>query len=306
MRRRFEIVMAERYGMCFGVRDALVVAEKVARDGSATVLGQLVHNEVVRRRLAGLGMVEGDLRASGAGTRDVLVTAHGAADRDRERWESAGYRVTDTTCPLVRKAHVALAQLVAAGCLPVVIGKRDHVEVRGLCGDFPGARVVLGEAEVAELPEVSRMGVVAQTTQPIERVREILGMIRARFPGTAVEFRDTVCQPTKARQAALGALCRQVGLVLVVGGSNSNNSWQLVEKARRLGCRAERVARPEEVKEHWLYGAARVGVTAGTSTLAETVEEVVRHLEGLGGERAQDAARPREKAIPGSDAAIRA
>ena len=285
MRGQFEIVMAERYGMCFGVRDALVEAEKVAKRGPATVLGQLVHNEVVRKRLAGMGAVEGDLGAPGAATRDVVVTAHGAADRDRERWKAAGYRVTDTTCPLVRKAHTALAQLVAGGCLPVVIGKRDHVEVRGLCGDFPGARVVLSEAEVADLPEVPLMGVVAQTTQPIERVREILAMIRARFPRSEVVFRDTVCQPTKARQVALEILCRQVELVLVVGGSNSNNSWQLVEKARRLGCRAERVSRSEELREHWLYGTARVGVTAGTSTLRETVEEVVRRLEKLGGVR---------------------
>jgi 4-hydroxy-3-methylbut-2-enyl diphosphate reductase len=282
---RFEIVMAARYGMCFGVRDALEAAEGVARQGPVTVLGQLVHNEVVRKRMADLGAREGDLRARGAETKEVVVTAHGASDRDRARWRAAGYRLTDTTCPLVHKAHQALAQLVAAGCAPVVIGKRDHVEVRGLTGDFPGAQVVLDEQDVDQLGFAPVFGVVSQTTQPIERVRRVVEMIERRHPEARVEFRDTVCQPTKARQDALTALCQDVELVLVVGGSNSNNSWQLVEKARGLGCRAERAGGPGDVKEHWFQGVRRVGLTAGTSTLEETVQAVVRHLRVLGGTR---------------------
>lgn len=280
---RFEVVMAARYGMCFGVRDALTAAAAAAERGPVTVLGQLVHNEVVRERMAQLGAREGDLWARGAETEEVVVTAHGAADRDRQRWKAAGYRVTDTTCPLVHKAHAVLAQLVAAGCAPVVIGKRDHVEVRGLSGDFPGTQVVLTEEDVEGLVYAPVFGVVSQTTQPIEWVRRVVGLIRERHPTARVEFRDTVCQPTKARQDALTSLCAEVDLVLVVGGTNSNNSWQLVEKARDLGCRAELAGGPDRVKEHWLYGARRVGVTAGTSTLEETVRAVVDHLEMLGG-----------------------
>lgn len=275
--------MAARYGMCFGVRDALEAAEEAAKRGPVTVLGQLVHNEVVLKRMAELGAREGDLWSRGAETEGVVVTAHGAADRDRKRWQAAGYRLTDTTCPLVHKAHQALAQLVAAGCAPVVIGKRDHVEVRGLSGDFAGTQVVLTEEDVEGLEFAPVFGVVSQTTQPVERVREVVEMIRRRHPGARVEFRDTVCRPTKARQDALTELCGEVDLVLVVGGSNSNNSWQLVEKARGLGCRAERVGGPEDVKEHWLHGVRRVGVTAGTSTLEETVQKVVRRLTVLGG-----------------------
>ena len=281
----FGIWLAEHYGMCFGVRDALVAAEKVARKGPSTILGELVHNEVVRDRLSELGAREGDLRAPGAETREVIVTAHGASDRDRERWRAAGYRVTDTTCPLVRKAHTALAGLVAGGYAPVVIGKAGHVEVRGLTGDFPAARVVLSKEDVGELPFAPKIGVVSQTTQPIERVEALVEMIRRRHPEAEVVFRDTVCQPTKNRQKALRDLCLAVELVIVVGGINSNNTWQLVEKARAYGCRAERVSCADEVKEQWLYGSNEVGVTAGTSTLHETVEEVVVRLEQLGGVR---------------------
>ena len=271
--------------MCFGVRDALAAAHEVASRRPATILGQLVHNEVVRQRLSEAGAREGRLEAQQAGTADVIVTAHGAADRDRERWKGAGYRVTDTTCPLVRKAHDALAKLVLQGCTPLVIGKRDHVEVRGLTGDFPGAQAVLSEEDVDALPFAQRFGVVAQTTQPIDRVERVLAMIRRRHPGAKVVFKDTVCHPTKARQTALDRLCEAAGFVLVVGGRNSNNSRQLVEKARTKGCRAELVTRAEEIMEDWFSDIGVVGVTAGTSTLDESVEEVLCRLETLGGIR---------------------
>jgi 4-hydroxy-3-methylbut-2-enyl diphosphate reductase len=230
-----------------------------------------------------LGAETGDLAGTRAATHDVVVTAHGASDADRERWASQGHRVTDTTCPLVRKAHHALAQLVASGCAPVVIGQAGHVEVKGLTGDFPKAAVVLSEEDVARLPAADRIGVVAQTTQPIELVESLVEAIRRRHPEAEVVFKDTVCQPTKRRQKAINSLCVEVEFVLVVGGANSNNSWQLVEKARRLGCRAERVARPEEIREHWFRGCRKVGVTAGTSTLHESVDAVVSRLEQLGG-----------------------
>ena len=285
MKLRFQILLAEHYGMCFGVRDALAAAHEVASRRPATILGQLVHNEVVRQRLSEAGAREGRLEAQQAGTADVIVTAHGAADRDRERWKGAGYRVTDTTCPLVRKAHDALAKLVLQGCTPLVIGKRDHVEVRGLTGDFPGAQVVLSEEDVDALPFAQRFGVVAQTTQPIDRVERVLAMIRQRHPGAKVVFKDTVCHPTKARQTALDRLCEAAGFVLVVGGRNSNNSRQLVEKARTKGCRAELVTRAEEIMEDWFSDIGVVGVTAGTSTLDESVEEVLCRLETLGGIR---------------------
>ena len=285
MNPQFRILVAQHYGMCFGVHDALAATEKAASRRPATILGALVHNEGVRQRLNALGAREGKLEAAGATTADVIVTAHGAADRDRKRWKDAGYRVTDTTCPLVRRAHGALSRLVLEGYTPIVIGKQGHVEVSGLTGDFPGAHVVLSDPEVEALPFSERFGVVAQTTQPIERVEDLLERIRRRHPSAEVVFKDTVCQPTKDRQKALDQLCEVAEFVLVVGGHNSNNSLQLVEKARRRGCRAERVTRSTEIREDWLSGAKVVGVTAGTSTLKESVEGVLRHLERLGGRR---------------------
>ena len=150
--------------MCFGVREALAAVEKLAAAGPVTILGQLVHNEVVREKLVALGATEGSLRDSSAPTSRVVVTAHGAADADRARWAGRGHQVTDTTCPLVRKAHQALAALVASGHAPVVVGRRNHVEVLGLTGDFPEAVVVESEDDLEGLAQAPRLGVVSQTS----------------------------------------------------------------------------------------------------------------------------------------------
>ena len=282
-----KINLARHYGMCFGVRDALRGTHDLAVDREITILGQLVHNPVVDDHLKQLGVNNGNLHEVGsAATPDVVITAHGAADRDRQRWEDAGFRVNDTTCPLVRKAHTALADLVARGFFPVVIGKKDHVEVRGLTGDFPAAAVVESFRDIVRLPRGKKLGVVSQTTQPIDHVERLVRQIEKCHPTVEVEFRDTVCQPTKDRQRALEELCAENEVVVVVGGENSNNTAQLARTVEKLGARAFRVARAAEVDPRWLRGVENVGVTAGTSTLDESVQQVFARLKQIAAQRA--------------------
>jgi 4-hydroxy-3-methylbut-2-en-1-yl diphosphate reductase len=273
------IILAKHYGMCFGVRDALKATKAAATSGPTTILGQLVHNEVVTEQLNQLGIRNGHLRnPDSAETPQVVITAHGAADCDRSAWRERGFRVTDTTCPLVKKAHNALAELVLAGYHPVVIGKAAHVEVLGLTGDFPAADVVLSEAEIENLSPQAKFGVVSQTTQPTALVTQLVAHLRGRFPDSEIEFIDTVCQPTKDRQSALRDLCQQVDVVIAVGGCNSNNTHQLVKTAQSYGVSAYRVGTAEELRDEWFHGAETIGVTAGTSTLHETVQEVYEVL----------------------------
>ena len=148
------IILAEHHGLCFGVRDALRQAETLAAAGPLTVLGELVHNPLALERLHARGALQGDLARldSAPPSARVLVTAHGASDERRRAWQNAGFQVHDTTCPLVRRAHAQLAALVAAGYFPVVIGRADHAEVRGLTGDFPGAAVVETGEDIAAVP----------------------------------------------------------------------------------------------------------------------------------------------------------
>lgn len=273
-----KILVAEDFGICFGVRDAIAQAEQLAAEQPLTILGELVHNPIVRERLQQQGVHEGALESKISSSRRVMITAHGASDKKRTEWREAGFDVADGTCPLVRHAHEQLKRLVVAGFFPIVIGKRGHVEVNGLIEDFPQGMVVSSRDDVSGLPRQARYGVIAQTTQPIDFVREIVDLIQRTYPGAEVRFADTVCKPTKDRQLALRKLIEIADAIVVVGGRTSNNTRQLVESCRVAGRVAFHVERPEELEAGWFEGVSTVGLTAGTSTLPETVRAVEQRL----------------------------
>lgn len=279
-----QVHVAEHLGTCFGVRDAIDLALGLARQGPVTILGDLVHNADVVARLdaAGAARVR---QPHEVRTPTVLLTAHGTSDRVKHQLRELGHDVHDATCPLVARVHQALARLVKEGRHPVVIGQPNHVEVRGLVGDFDDFTIIQDEADLAQLGNrlhrdpCARLGVVAQTTQPLERVLELVAALRARFPDADVRFLDTVCQPTKDRQQALRRLAAAVEVLVVVGGPDSNNSRKLTELARRLGRRAYQVANAAELRPEWFDGIQTVGLTAGTSTPDHLIEEVRTWLE---------------------------
>ncbi len=276
-----KIVLAEHFGMCFGVRDAIAQAVDLAEQGPLTILGELVHNPIVRERLRAQGVAEGSLDQSGATSGPVMITAHGASDAKRAAWREHGFQVVDGTCPLVRHAHDQLKRLVAAGYFPVVIGKVGHVEVRGLTEDFPEARVVDLPSDILKLPQRDRYGVISQTTQSIDRVRALVAEIERLHPTSEVRYVDTVCKPTKDRQSALRQLIDVAEVIVVVGGRESNNTRQLVETCRAADRRAFHIERPDELRSEWFDGISVVGLTAGTSTLRETIDAVFRRLEEI-------------------------
>lgn len=269
-----QILRADELGMCFGVRDALAALDRVAAPADVTIHGELVHNPEVLRLLDRRGF-----HRSAEATRDVpatpvvLVTAHGISDRERARLRGAGKQLVDTTCPLVAKAHDAARALVAEGRRLVVIGRRDHVEVRGIVEDHVDALVVGGRGDVARWPD-ARLGVVCQTTTQEEVAHELLAAIRAANPHADVRHVDTICSPTKARVDALLRLLPRVDALVVVGGRDSNNTRQLVARGEQHGVRTCHVESARELGAAWFDGVRNVGLTAGTSTLARTIEEV--------------------------------
>jgi len=275
-----KIIRAEYLGMCFGVRDAIALAEKTAGREPLTILGDLVHNETVLTGLRNRG-VQFEQQPAKVLTNTVMVTAHGASERMLTETRQLGLNVLEATCPLVRVAHRSLAKLVVEGYHPVIIGQRGHVEVRGLTGDLSEFDVVLSSVDVEKLCERKRFGVVAQTTQPIDKVHELVRAIREQFPHSEVRFIDTVCQPTKQRQGAAVELARQCDLVIVIGGAHSNNTRELV-KTCSLHCRSVRhIQTAEDLRREWFVGMENVGITAGTSTPDAVIEEVESVLRAI-------------------------
>ena len=274
------IIRAEHLGMCFGVKDAIALALETARHEPLTILGDLVHNETVLAELRARGVRLGQSPAEVV-TPTVMITAHGASGRRISETRKLGLNVLEATCPLVHLAHRSLTKLVREGFHPVIIGKRDHVEVRGMTEDLDRFEVVLSEDDVAGLREQARFGVIAQTTQPIEKVRHLVRCLREHFPRAEVRFVDTVCQPTKQRQGAAMELAQKCDVVVVIGGVHSNNTHELVRTCSRFCARVHHVQTAEDLQGDWFRTEDIIGLTAGTSTPDVVIDAAERRIRAI-------------------------
>jgi 4-hydroxy-3-methylbut-2-enyl diphosphate reductase len=279
-----QVIKADVLGMCFGVRDALQILDEVSDPGRVTIHGELVHNETVLMQLGqrGFQMVKETTRRPLPLTDTVLITAHGVSERERQRLEAAGKRLVDTTCPLVKRAHEAAQKLKRQGYHVLVIGKRGHVEVQGIIEDLDSFDVVPSADEVRRYPH-PRLGIMCQTTTPARLVQQVRQAVADHNPDAEVRFIDTVCHPTKDHQKALEALLGQVEAVVVVGGRNSNNTRELVARCQERGLPAYHIQSAEDLDPMWFEGFEKVGLTAGTSTLDDTIEQAYRALTVMGG-----------------------
>jgi 4-hydroxy-3-methylbut-2-enyl diphosphate reductase len=268
--------------MCFGVRDAIALAFDEADSHPLTILGDLVHNATVLASLEEKGIAVAPEPAQ-VKTQKTMVTAHGASLRKLAEIRGLGLDVVEATCPLVHVAHRAVATLVGEGFHPVIIGQRTHVEVRGMTEDLYKFDVVLDEADVAALDEHPRIGIASQTTQPLERVQHLVDLIRKRFPDSEIRFIDTVCKPTKQRQAAAVDLATRCDVVIVIGGATSNNTRELVNTCRRHCSRVHHVETESDLRREWFATAGTVGITAGTSTPDDVIDRIERQLRELAG-----------------------
>jgi 4-hydroxy-3-methylbut-2-enyl diphosphate reductase len=297
------VIRAEMMGMCFGVRDALRAIDEVIDPRGVTILGQLVHNEVVLEDLKARGFsmqneptVDRPAEFEPDSGR-VLITAHGISDRHRRLLESAGKTLIDTTCPLVLRAHRAARALQEEGYHVLVIGRKAHVEVKGIIGDLTSVDVIESVGDVRYYARPS-LGVLCQTTVPERQAVAIRSAIAARNPDAEIRYIDTICLPTKEHQRSLERLLEQVDAVVVVGGRNSNNTRELVDLVRQRGLPVMHVQSAADLDPAWFQGFATVGLTAGTSTLDRTISEVHRALVWIGSLDSKDPAGIPETSVP--------
>lgn len=279
-----KIKKAEKCGFCFGVRRALEIVEKAARErGGVEMLGAVVHNSKVMRELAGLGCRVAssvdDIQGS-----VVVTSAHGIAPERLEELKARRIEIIDTTCPFVRRAQTAARKLARAGFLVVVYGEPEHPEVKGILG-WAGGRglATLDTRFLSSLrPLPRRLGVLSQTTQvPAQFRRFVKKLIDEAFTqDSELRFIDTICHDIRERQAQAAELASRVDLMLVIGGHNSANTRHLARLSSRI-TRTYQVASADEVRPSWLEGHQRVGVVTGASTPAQTLEEILARLTEL-------------------------
>lgn len=273
-----KVSLAKAMGTCFGVRDAIDLAMSPEFNSDLTIVGQLVHNPQVSESLKknGVSLVPGIEDIDQIKTKKVMITAHGAAEKTKQKLQDAGFIVYDASCPLVMRVHQTIKSLVTKGFFPVVIGQEDHVEVKGIVGDLADHLVINNEDDFKKIKKSGyrKLGIVSQTTQQTDKVENLVEKIKALNYVDDVSFVNTICQPTQDRQVAVHDLADQVDLMIVIGGFNSSNTKKLIQVCEEKDVEARHIESFHQLSQEWFIGKKHVGITAGTSTPEDIINQV--------------------------------
>src|SRR3972149_9456324 len=278
----FKVILADSWGCCFGVERALKLVEKTAQttSGPVRILNKIVHNSAIVKSLEEKNIVSiSDLDQAQEGT--LVISAHGVAPSIREAAQKRGLHIVDTTCPLVTRIHKAAKQLLDKGCRVLIYGDKNHNEVKGVVGIAADRIVVIDEKTDLELlPQIEGpVGFISQSTQSTKQFDILEERLKRKY--SQLEVQNTICDPTVRRQEAIRNLAPQVEMLLVVGSTISSNSLRLLELAQNFCPHSYLIDNASQIKVEWLEGVEKVGITAGASTPAHLVREVVEKVYQL-------------------------
>jgi 4-hydroxy-3-methylbut-2-en-1-yl diphosphate reductase len=282
-----ELWLANPRGYCAGVDRAVDIVE-LALDlygAPIYVRHEIVHNRHVVEALRARGALFVEEIAEVPEGATVVFSAHGVAPEIRAQAAARRLRTIDATCPLVTKVHLEALRFAAQGQWLILVGHAGHPEVEGTMGEAPERTLLVqtaADAEAVQVPDPERVAYLTQTTLSVDETREILAVLRRRFPAIRGPARDDICYATQNRQNAVKELAARCDLVLVVGSPLSSNSKRLAEVARSHGAEAYRVDSAGELDLRWLEGKRAVGVTSGASTPEHLVGGLVKALEARG------------------------
>lgn len=286
-----EILVARTAGFCFGVKRALELVREALRNGDTHLysLGPLIHNPRVVAELSGKGVTEvSDIHEIPAGVDGkVIIRSHGVGPGTYLAATGKNLGIIDATCPFVKKVQQLGAFLAGEGYQVVVFGEKDHAEVKGVLESIasvgtPSPILVIGDPlEVDNLEFGPKVGIISQTTQESLNFTKLISDIVPHVK--EIRIYNTICSATAERQQEVAELCRQVDVIIVVGGKNSANTTRLAEIGRKHGTPTYQVESPEEINPDWFRNIQKVGITAGASTPDEQIEEIVQKINYLGG-----------------------
>jgi len=271
-----KVKLAESRGFCFGVEDAVELAEQaLARKGERRLvaLGPVIHNRQVVERLQAEGLDQSaDLETVPEGS-GVLIRSHGATPETLRRAAERNLNVVDATCVLVTRAQNVVRQLHEEGYQVVMIGDREHPEVKGVVGYAPDVLIVDEHSDLDLLLERRpRLGVVAQTTLAPEYVGQMVARICNRN-FKEIKVVNTLCMEVVHRQEAAVRLCAEVDVMFVLGGLDSANTQELARLCREQGVPAYHLETWDQFRPEMAAGKQVAGVTGGASTPEEVIKE---------------------------------
>ena len=262
-----KIYLARHRGFCSGVKRSIRLAEKTLEDahGPVYILNDIVHNKSVieELRTKGLRRVGSPARARGGA---LLISSHGVSPAIMQQAHEAAKAVVDTTCPLVDRIHAAAKAYIDESREVLLFGDAEHDEVNGIVGIDPEhIHVVKNKSDVGDLSEFDRpVALISQSTSSVHDFERMANLIRARFGD--IEVNDTICRPTRLRQAAVNKLCEMAEIVVVIGSKTSANSNRLVEIAAKQGRKSILIDNAGEFDLRLLGGVKAMGITTGAST----------------------------------------
>lgn len=275
-----KVLVAEKCGFCPGVRTAINLAKKTLENQKIVYsLGPIIHNEDVVRQLAGSGLHP----VSGIGDipeGTVLIRSHGATSAELDEIKHKGLDIVDATCVLVKRVQKIACQLHDEGYHVVIIGDKDHPEVKAVVGSAPDVDVVGTEDDLDKLSNNKKLGIICQTTQSPDFFAQMLAaVVRRGF--SEMKVINTLCRETMSRQEAAVKLCRQVDVMFVLGGLHSANTRKLAELCKKHNPQTFHLQNWQELDKKVLLGKTTAGVTAGASTPDAVINAFVQNLQAF-------------------------
>lgn len=282
-----EVLLAQPRGFCAGVVRAVEIVS-LALDRHELpiyVFHEIVHNPYVVNDLRDRGAVfVNDLNEVPTGA-VTIFSSHGVATEIVNQANQKQLRVIDATCPLVTKVHLQAQKYYKEGCEIIIIGHIGHEEIEGTMGSVPGSVHVIMTPENAhnlQVKDPEKLAYVTQTTLSVDDTKDVIAILRKRFPNIKGPDTKDICYASQNRQNAVRKLSEQVDLLLVVGARNSSNSNRLREVSGQCGTVAYLIEDETEIRSDWLGNVEKVGITAGASTPEILVERVITRLGELG------------------------
>jgi 4-hydroxy-3-methylbut-2-enyl diphosphate reductase len=275
-----KVKVAKSAGFCFGVKRAIELALKTASSRkNIFMLGDIVHNESVVKGIAAAGIKK--IARLGPGRKKTLVMrAHGASKKTFSKAICLGYKIIDATCPMVKEIHYLAEKMEKEGLRIIIIGDERHEEVQGIIGQLKKRPLVISARNgipLQAVKKIKRAGVVVQSTQNLQDTLAIVRVLKKHVPD--LRFFNTICRPTRLKQEEIRSLARANAVMVIIGSKRSANTRRLYEIAKSLNKKTYWIATRKDLKKEWFKQAQSVGVSAGASTPATAIKEVVDYLK---------------------------